>query len=271
MLGPSKHNSSTSRAHRGHRCASTLRRRGLGIGVLATPKLPTLGVLTVLVDGDASESQIEQAAHSRLKRMRRIDGCTRLSVFPCIAIELPTTTHSERGSGATRVRIDRSRVGVAARSLPAGRIGADRRPIRKRLTVTLDRCEDRSTNIDDALSCRRDAPAPGRKASQPAIGRIDLADRQPTPIDAGQTVLLASELNRTPGRLGRQGALAVEAGGVVQHAEGQSAGRIAAVRHSAIESSCEHLRREVAEIPLARQNRRQFVESAAPFQTFFLR
>ena len=179
----------------------------IAVGALAGLLVLAIVALFLFVDVNAFKPQIEQAASQQLKRSLRIDGDLKLAVFPRIAVALPKTTLSERGSAEPFAHLESARIAVAVMPLLKGRIEADRIRI-SGLTATLQQRKDGSTNIDDLIGAegadRSKAPA-----GQPSpavvpqfdIGGIELVDAQLTVRGPDGPLLQLSKLNLNTGRL----------------------------------------------------------------------
>ncbi len=183
-----------------------LRKILLGLGAVVALLVLAVAALLFFVDVNTFKPRIEQAASSQLNRTLRIDGDLKLAVFPRIAIALPRTTLSERGSEQTFAQLDDARIAVAVLPLLGGRIEADRIRITG-LAATLERRKDGSTNIDDLIGGEK-GKTPERPGSEaPAavpqfdIGGIELVDARLTLRGPDGPQLQLSKLNLTTGRL----------------------------------------------------------------------
>jgi AsmA protein len=181
----------------------------IGIAVLAGLVLAGLVALLALVDVDHYKPDIERAVRDNLDRTLTFEGKLSLSVFPDIAVSLPRTTLSERGSAAPFLSLDRARVSLAVLPLLAGRLEAGTASLYG-LHVTIERHADGSTSLDD-LAGQGKPTTPGAVAATTQSGRpprfdvggIELVDAQVIFKDerAHDTVTL-SKLNLRTGRLG---------------------------------------------------------------------
>lgn len=186
-----------------------LRKILIGAGVVVAVVLAALLALLLLVDVNRFKPELQQLVHDRTGRRLSIDGELGLSVFPRIAVTLPRTRLSERGSEADFAALDEARVAVALWPLLAGRVEAQKVTLFG-LTATVERRADGSTSIDDLLG-REAAAAPGAGAAPPAPGAavpafeiagVELAKASLTLKDAaaGTTITIAP-LDLSVGRL----------------------------------------------------------------------
>ncbi len=182
-----------------------LRKLLIGLGVLVALLVLAVAALFLFVDVNAFKPRIEQAVSSQLNRTLRIDGDLKLAIFPRIAIALPKTTLSERGSERTFAQLESARISVAVLPLLQGRLEADRIRITG-LTATLERRKDGGTNIDDLLGADKTTePKPGEQPAgtvpQFDIGGIELENAQFTLLEAAGPALQLTKLNLSTGRL----------------------------------------------------------------------
>ncbi len=181
----------------------------IGIGALAALVLLAVAALFFFVDANTFKPRIEQAVSEQLKRTLRIDGDLQLAVFPRIAIALPKTTLTERGSEKPFAQVESARIAVAVLPLLKGRIEADRVRI-SGLTATLQQRKDGSTNIDDLIGA--EAGEQSKPSGSPSagttpqfdIGGIELVDAQLNLRGPDGPLLELSKLNLTTGRLAPQ-------------------------------------------------------------------
>jgi AsmA protein len=179
----------------------------IGLGALVALLVLAIAALFLFVDVNAFKPRIEQAASSQLGRTLRIDGDLKLAIFPRIAIALPRTTLSERGSEKTFAQIENARIAVAVLPLLKGRIEADRIQITG-LVATLEQRKDGSSNIDDLTGAEKgEAPKhPGSESAAGArppfdIGGIELVNAQLNLRGPEGPLLQLSKLHLTTGRL----------------------------------------------------------------------
>ncbi len=182
----------------------------IGIAALVLLLVVAAVALIAAVDADHYKPRIEKAAFEQLGRTLAFDGKLSLSVFPTIALALPHTTLSERGTSAPFMSLDRARVSLAVLPLLSGRLQAGTASLHG-LRVTVTRHADGSTTVDDLTGkAKPESKAPESPAQQgsggvPAqfeLGGIELVDAQVTYRDeqAHNTVTL-SKLNLKTGRI----------------------------------------------------------------------
>jgi len=180
------------------------------IGIAALVVLVILGAVALvsLVDVDRYKPQIEQTVQDKLDRKLRFDGKLSLSLFPSIAVALPHTTLSERGSETAFLSLDRARVSLALWPLLSGKVEAGTVSLYG-LRATIERHADGTTSVDDLTGAPTPAPgaAPPQNAARATavpfeVGGIDLVDAQVVYHDerAHNTVTL-SNLNLKTGRI----------------------------------------------------------------------
>jgi AsmA protein len=165
-----------------------------GLLVLAAIALPRI------VDVNDFKPRIERAVGASLQRTLRIDGDLKLAFLPRMAIELPRTSLSERGSDQEFARLESARLRVSLWPLLAGRLEISGVRING-LAMTIERRRDGSTSIDDLLGQRQASPAtrPGAASPLPqfGIGGVELVDAQLTLIEDRRPQLVLSKLSLT--------------------------------------------------------------------------
>ena len=181
----------------------------IGFGTLVLLLIAVLVVLLITVDVDRYKPRIEQAVHDKLDRTLKFDGRLSLSVFPTIAVALPHTTLSERGTDAPFLSLDRARVSLALVPLLSGRLAAGTASLYG-LRATIERRADGTSNLDDLIGAPQPKPkveptpseSAGAKAHQFELGGIDVVDAQVTYRDErAHNTVTVSRLNLKTGRL----------------------------------------------------------------------
>jgi AsmA protein len=182
----------------------------IGLAVLLLVLIAAVAVLLATFDVDRYKPRLEQVAHDKLNRTLKLDGRLSLSVFPTIALALPHTTLSERGSDAPFLSLDRARVSLAVLPLLSGRVEAGTASLYG-LQATIERRADGTSNIDDltggpaAKAKGEELPSPRRPAAelpQFELGGIELVDAQVIYRDQrSRNTVTVSKLNLKTGRL----------------------------------------------------------------------
>jgi AsmA protein len=182
----------------------------IGLAVLLLVLIAAVAVLLATFDVDRYKPRLEQVAHDKLNRTLKLDGRLSLSVFPTIALALPHTTLSERGSDAPFLSLDRARVSLAVLPLLSGRVEAGTASLYG-LQATIERRADGTSNIDDltggpaAKAKGEELPSPQRPAAelpQFELGGIELVDAQVIYRDQrSRNTVTVSKLNLKTGRL----------------------------------------------------------------------
>ena len=182
----------------------------IGLAVLLLVLIAAIAVLLATFDVDRYKPRLEQVAHDKLNRTLKLDGRLSLSVFPTIALALPHTTLSERGSDAPFLSLDRARVSLAVLPLLSGRVEAGTASLYG-LQATIERRADGTSNIDDltggpaAKAKGEELPPPQRPAAEVPLfelGGIELIDAQVTYRDQrSRNTVTVSKLNLKTGRL----------------------------------------------------------------------
>lgn len=157
----------------------------IAFGVLIALLVVAVVVLVASFDANRYKPQIQDYVASRYQRTLAIDGDLSLSIFPRIAISIPATRLSERGSADPVASVGAARVSVELLPLLRGAVVADKVRIDK-LTATVVRHADGSLSIDDLLGRDGRPGAAGPKDGGGAIG--------PTAIDIGGIEIMAAEL-----------------------------------------------------------------------------
>jgi AsmA protein len=199
----------------------------IGFAVLLVLVIAAVVVVVATVDVDHYKPQIEQAAHDKLDRALKFDGKLSLSLFPTIAVALPHTTLSERGSDAPFLSLDRARVSLAVLPLLSGRVEAGTASLYG-LRATIVRRADGTANVDDLTG----GPAPKAQAEEtrppasggqmPAfeLGGIELVDAQVEYRDErAHNTVTVSKLNLKTGRIGTRGSTPVDLSATVTATE----------------------------------------------------
>jgi len=189
----------------------------IGIGVLVLLLVVAVAVLVSTFDANRYKANIEQAAHEKLDRTLAFDGPLSLSAFPTIALALPHTTLSERGSNAQFVSLDRARVSLALLPLLSGRVEVGTVSLYG-LRATIERRADGTSNVDDLTGGAGAKAAP--QAGQPGgptvvgqfeVGGIDIVDAQLTYRDEGtHNTITVSKLNLKTGKLATRSTTSVD-------------------------------------------------------------
>jgi AsmA protein len=157
----------------------------IAFGVLIALLVVAVVVLVASFDANRFKPQIQDHVASRYQRTLAIDGDLSLSVFPRIAISIPATRLSERGSADPVASVGAARVSVELLPLLRGAVVADKIRIDK-LTATVVRRADGSLSIDDLLGRDGQPAETGPKDGGGAIG--------PTAIDIGGIEIIGAEL-----------------------------------------------------------------------------
>ena len=193
-----------------------LRKSLIAAGVLFAVLVLAAVALVTLVDVNRFKPQIEQFVQDRYQRSLRIDGNLALSVFPRIALSLPSSTLSEPGGKGEAASLAGAKVSVAVLPLLRGEVVADKITI-DALKATVERRADGSLNIDDLIKPAQPASAPATPAPSSGelprldIGGIGLTNAQVTYKDqqAGNTVTI-SGLDLDTGRIANKGVTPVK-------------------------------------------------------------
>ncbi|MBV8208511.1 MAG: AsmA family protein [Burkholderiaceae bacterium] len=189
----------------------------IGIGVLVALLVVAVAVLISTFDANRYKTNIEQAAHDKLGRTLMFDGPLSLSVFPTIALALPHTTLSERGSNGQFVSLDRARVSLALLPLLSGRAEVGTVSLYG-LRATIERRGDGTTNVDDLTggAGAKTAPQPSQPGGPTVVGQfevggIDIVDAQVTYRDeSAHNTITVSKLNLKTGKLATRSTTAVD-------------------------------------------------------------
>jgi AsmA protein len=177
----------------------------IGLGVLLGVFVVSLVALAVFFDANKFKPEIEQYVHDNYKRTLKFDGDLSLSVFPRIALALPPTTLSNLSGDRVSASLSSAKVSVALFPLLRSRIEVGGISIDK-LTASVERRRDGSTNIDDLLKRDSATASPGSKPRAGApdfeVGGIELtnADLTLNDLESKRTVHL-SKLNLKMGRV----------------------------------------------------------------------
>lgn len=168
------------------------------IAALAAISLAALALLYALFDGETIKPRLQEEVRARTQRELSIAGPVGLAVFPRIALTLPATTLSERGSAQPFAQLASARVAVALLPLLRGHVAVDTVTI-DGLQATLVRGKDGRLNIDDLLGAKPDAkPAPAATA-QPAA-----TSQPPADFELGGIALSRATLTLRDLRDGRE-------------------------------------------------------------------
>ena len=184
----------------------------VAVAVLVVLVVGGLVALATLVDVDRFKPQIEALVKDKLHRTLTIDGKLGLSVFPRIAVELPSTRLSNQAGDQDAASLASAKVAVALLPLLSGRVEADTIKI-DGLKATFERRADGTTNIDDLIGAKKpgaekaapaepNAPAAGSGPPQFAIGGLELTHAELTYIDRqGGTTAALAPLDLKTGKL----------------------------------------------------------------------
>ena len=190
------------------------------IGIAALLLLLVVVVVAVLAtfDVDRYKPRIEQAARDKLDRTLRFDGKLSLSVFPTIALALPHTTLSQRGSDEPFLSLERARVSLAVLPLLSGRLEAGTASLYG-LRAAIEQRADGTTNVDDLTG----GPKPNADAKQPRpqrsagevplfeLGGIELVDAQVVYRDErSHNTVTVSHLDLKTGRIATRASTPVD-------------------------------------------------------------
>jgi AsmA protein len=176
----------------------------IGLGLVLGVFVLGLVALVIFFDANKYKPEIERYVHENYKRTMKFDGDLSLSVFPRIALALPSTTLSNLAGDRVSASLKSAKVSVALLPLLRSRIEVDTISI-DGLTAVVERRRDGTTSIDDLL--KRDA-GPDKPSKAPAgtpdfeVGGIELtnADLTLQDLETKRTVHL-SKLNLKTGRL----------------------------------------------------------------------
>ena len=189
----------------------------IGIGVLVALLVVAVAVLVSTFDANRYKTNIEQAAHDKLGRTLTFDGPLSLSLFPTIALALPQTTLSERGSNAQFVSLDRARVSLALLPLLSGRLEVGTVSLYG-LRATIERRADGTSNVDDLSggAGAKAAPQPSQPGGPTVVGQfevggIEIVDAQVTyRDDSAHNTITVSKLHLKTGKLATRSTTAVD-------------------------------------------------------------
>jgi AsmA protein len=202
----------------------------IALGVLVVLVVAGLVALLTLVDVDHYKPEMESAARDKLDRTLTFEGKLSLSVFPTIAVSLPRTTLSERGSDKPFLSLERARVSLAVLPLLRGRLEAGTASLYG-LRLFVERHADGTTSLDDLGGTPKprtpgDTPpatAP-RKAPVFDLGGIELIDAQVEYRDErAHNTLTLSRLNLTTGRIGSRASTPIDLSAAVTATEPRAA------------------------------------------------
>jgi AsmA protein len=188
----------------------------IGIAALLLLVILVLAALLAMFDADRYKPRIEQAVHDQLDRTLKFDGRLSLSVFPTIALALPRTTLSERGSETPFLSLERARVSLALLPLLSGRVQAGSASLYG-LRATIEQRADGTTNLDDLTSSKQpktaapEAPRAAGPAAQFELGGIELVDAQVVYRDErSRNTVTVSKLNLRTGRVATRASTPVD-------------------------------------------------------------
>jgi AsmA protein len=183
----------------------------IALGVLVVVVVAGLVLLLTQVDVDHYKPELESAARDKLDRTLTFEGRLSLSVFPTIAVSLPRTTLSEKGSDKPFLILEHARVSLAVLPLFAGRLEAGTASLYG-LRVAVERHADGTSSVDDLTGAGKPKEpgeakpaASGGKVRAFDLGGIEVEDAEAVYLDekTHDTIRL-TKLNLSTGRIGSQ-------------------------------------------------------------------